>query len=172
MINLSDFNKSIKINLETGEKVNRFNGDFEFYTLNKERFTTIKDGINALKSNANDIEVSYTLLPYICSINVDESLDKFIEMNEVPPCSEFIDFMIALTEYIKELLKQVDKIKEMNNKVDTLYKEYPILKEKQETTEEKIIRLTKEMQEEKDTKKKKEILLALAKLYEEVENNG
>lgn len=172
MIKLSDFNKPIKVNLETGEKHKRFNGDFEFYTLDKQRFLKIQEGINKLKNTSDDLEVSYTLLPYICSIEVDETLDKFIEMNEYSPCPEFTDFIIALTEYIRNLLKQIEKIKEMNNKVNSLIEEYPMLQQRPETTEEKIIRLTKEMDLEKDTKRKREILLELAKLYEEVENNG
>lgn len=170
MINLSDFNKNIKVDLETGEKEKRFSGDFEFYTLNKERFEIIKKGIDKLKDASDDIEVSYILLPYICSINVDESLDKFAEMNEISPCSEFTEFMIALTEYMKELLKQVEKITEMNSKVNNLIEQYPML-QKQETIEEKIVRLTKEMSKESNPQKRKVIFLELSNLYAEVDKN-
>jgi len=171
MINLSDFNKGVKINLETGEKGKRFDGEFEFYALNKERFTNIQDGINKLSNETDDLQVSYILLPYICSINVDESLDKFLEMNEIVPCSEFIDFMLALTDYMRGLFEQIDKMKIMKEKVDSLKQEYPLMTQKVETVEEKIIRLSKDMDNEKDTKKKRVILLQLAKLYEEVERN-
>jgi len=172
MINLSDFNKNIKINLETGEKGKRFDDDFEFYSLNKDRFNKIQKGINELKSDSDDLEVSYTLLPYICSINVDEPIDKFIEMNEIVPCSEFIDFMIALTDYIRGLFEQIDKMKGMKDKMDKMKEDYPLMiQEKVETTEEKIIRLTEDMNNEKDAKLKRPLLLELAKLYEEIERN-
>jgi hypothetical protein len=171
MINLSDFNKNIKINLETGEKSPRFDGDFEFYSLNMERFQKIQEGMNKLRGDADDLEVSHTLLPYICSINVDESVEVFNEMNEIAPCSEFIDFMLALTDYIRTLFEQIDKMKSMENKINKMKEDYPIISTPIETNEEKIIRVTNEMNNEKDTKLKKVLLLQLAKLYEEAERN-
>lgn len=169
-MNLSDFNRDIEADVNTGEKRQRFdNGSiFEFYTLNNDRMIKISKAMSKLDENADDVEVAYTLLPYICSINVDVSLEKFQEMSEVSPCTEFTTFLILLTEYIRDLLKQVEKMQEMNNKTNKLVEDYPMLK-KQETVEEKITRLTKEMNKEENIKKKREMLLELAKLYEEVE---
>ena len=68
-MNLSDFNRDIEADVNTGEKRQRFdNGSiFEFYTLNNDRMIKISKAMSKLDENADDIEVAYTLLPYICS---------------------------------------------------------------------------------------------------------
>jgi GTP-binding protein len=58
------------------------------------------------------------------------------------------------------------------NKVDSMKDKNIEYFMSQETVEDKIIRITKEMSEEKDTRKKKELLSQLVKLYDEVDNKN
>lgn len=171
---LSDFLKTKKVVFENGEvKIinNLIDGDIEFYNLNTDTLITIKENIiDKMNETYTQERCLYDIIPYVCNIERDIELDVFINMLKSPTVqfSYISESLIEITNNIFTLAKRtndlIDKVENMKNTIPELFI-------KEETIEEKIERVTKEMNEEKDTKKKKVLLLQLAKLYEEVEKN-
>jgi hypothetical protein len=86
------------------------------------------------------------------------------------PSVEFTYFQENLIDIINKVLDLGDRIEVLNDKVGEMKSKKPELFVKEETLQDKIIRLTKEMENEIDVKKKMELIKVLAKLYEDVEN--
>lgn len=171
---LSDFLKTKKIIFRNGkvESVSSItDGDIEFYELDAQKLTDIKENIIDKISEGYSEEIFlYQILPYICNIEVDIDFETFKKMTESPSV-EFTYVLESVIDIINNIFELADRTNELTSKVESIKEKRPEIFIKEETTEEKIVRLTKEMNEEKDSKKKKAIFLELAKLYEEVEKN-
>lgn len=171
---LSDFLKTKKIVFKNGkvESVSSItDGDIEFYELNGQRLIDIKENVvDKITEGYSEVKFIYEILPYICNIEVDVDLETFKKMTESPSV-EFTYVIESIIDVVNNIFDLADRTNELTNKIDEIKEKRPELFIKEETIEEKIIRLTKEMNEEKDSKKKKTIFLELAKLYEEVEKN-
>lgn len=171
---LSDFLKTKKIIFKNGkvETVSNItDGDIEFYKLDAQKLTDIKENIvDKITEEYSEEIFLYQILPYICNIEVDIDFETFKKMTESPSV-EFTYVLESVIDIVNNIFELADRTNTLTSKVDEIKEKRPELFIKEETIEEKITRLTKEMNEEKDTKKKKWLLLELAKLYEEVENN-
>lgn len=171
---LSDFLKTKKIIFRNGkvESVSSItDGDIEFYELDAQKLTDIKENIIDKISEGYSEEIFlYQILPYICNIEVDIDFETFRKMTESPSV-EFTYVLESVIDIVNNIFELADRTNTLTSKVESIKEKRPEIFIKEETIEEKITRLTKEMNEEKDTKKKKWLLLELAKLYEEVENN-
>lgn len=171
---LSDFLKTKKIIFRNGkvESVSSItDGDIEFYELDAQKLTDIKENIIDKISEGYSEEIFlYQILPYICNIEVDIDFETFRKMTESPSV-EFTYVLESVIDIVNNIFELADRTNTLISKVESIKEKRPEIFIKEETIEEKITRLTKEMNEEKDTKKKKWLLLELAKLYEEVENN-
>ncbi len=171
---LSDFLKTKKIVFKNGkvESVSSItDGDIEFYELDAQKLTDIKENIvDKITEEYSEEIFLYQILPYICNIEVDIDFETFKKMTESPSV-EFTYVLESVIDIVNNIFELADRTNELTSKVDEIKEKRPELFIKEETIEEKITRLTKEMNEEKDSKKKKWLLLELAKLYEEVEKN-
>lgn len=171
---LSDFLKTKKIIFKNGkvETVSNITeGDIEFYELDAQKLTDIKENIvDKITEEYSEEIFLYQILPYICNIEVDIDFETFKKMTESPSV-EFTYVIESIIDVVNNIFDLADRTNELTNKIDEIKEKRPELFIKEETIEEKIIRLTKEMNEEKDSKKKKTIFLELVKLYEEVEKN-
>jgi len=171
---LSDFLKTKKIIFKNGkvETVSNItDGDIEFYELNGQRLIDIKENIvDKITEEYSEEIFLYQILPYICNIEVDIDFETFKKMTESPSV-EFTYVLESVIDVVNNIFDLADRTNELTNKIEEIKEKRPELFIKEETIEEKITRLTKEMNEEKDSKKKKWLLLELAKLYEEVEKN-
>lgn len=171
---LSDFLKTKKIIFKNGkvETVSNItDGDIEFYELDAQKLTDIKENIvDKITEEYSEEIFLYQILPYICNIEVDIDFETFKKMTESPSV-EFTYVLESVIDIVNNIFELADRTNTLTSKVDEIKEKRPELFIKEETIEEKITRLTKEMNEEKDSKKKKWLLLELAKLYEEVENN-
>lgn len=172
---LSSFLQTKKVIFRNGkvETVsNILDGDVDFFDLGAEKLNKIKeDIIDKMGQDYTEERFLYDILPYICNIELDVDFETFRRMVNSPSV-EFTYIMESVIEIINNILDLADRSAVLSDKIDDIKNRRPELFVKEETLEEKIIRLTKEMNEEKDTKKKKTLLLELAKLYEEVEKNG
>lgn len=171
---LSDFLKTKKIIFKNGkvETVSNItDGDIEFYELDAQKLTDIKENIvDKITEEYSEEIFLYQILPYICNIEVDIDFETFKKMTESPSV-EFTYVIESIIDVVNNIFDLADRTNELTNKIEEIKEKRPEIFTKEETIEEKIIRLTKEMNEEKDSKKKKTIFLELVKLYEEVEKN-
>lgn len=171
---LSDFLKTKKIIFRNGkvESVSSItDGDIEFYELDAQKLTDIKENIvDKITEEYSEEIFLYQILPYICNIEVDVDLETFKKMTESPSV-EFTYVIESIIDVVNNIFDLADRTNELTNKIEEIKEKRPEIFTKEETIEEKIIRLTEEMNKEEDIDKKKEIFRELAKLYEEVENN-
>jgi hypothetical protein len=170
---LSDFLKVKKLSFVGGRvsvQNSMTDGDIDFYELNTDRLMKIKDEVfDKLNPNYTEERFTYDILPYVCNVERDIDLDQFMKLMAAPSV-EFTYFQENLIDIINKVLDLGDRIEVLNDKVGEMKSKKPELFVKEETLQDKIIRLTKEMENEIDVKKKMELIKVLAKLYEEVEN--
>lgn len=173
-MNLSDFLKTKQLVFNNGkvEVINNLSfGEIEFYELTADKINEIKTGvIEKLNDNYDKELFLFDILPFICSVNRDITFEQFKKLVSAPSV-QFTYFLESIIDIVNNLFDLAERAGVLNNKVNDLKARQPELL-REETLEEKIIRLTKEMNDEKDSKKKKVLLLQLAELYEKVENNG
>lgn len=172
---LSDFLKVKKLSFVGGRvevQNSMTDGDIDFYDLTTDRLVKIKDEVfDKLNTEYTEERFMYDILPYICNVERDLELDQFMKLMAAPSV-EFTYFQENLIDVVNKVLDLGDRMVVLSDKVAEMKNKKPEIFIKEETVEEKIVRLTNEMDTEKDTKKKRDILLELAKLYEEVERNG
>lgn len=144
----------------------KLEGEVIFYELNKERIELINNEVvQKLKNDDTDESASYKIFSYLVNIENDVDLQTFVKMINVPPCNEFA---VVVDEFIKSYNNLFDKAQTFDSikkNTDELNKKIP---KKEETDEEKIVRLTKDMNEKKDLKKKRIIFKELSELYAKI----
>jgi hypothetical protein len=90
----------------------KVNGEVSFYSIDESILTdihnTLKDGV---EKEATDNEVAFGIIPHICDIEVDVTVEEFSEMLETPS-KQLMDFMSFVLESMKSSL---DMIKTLSN---------------------------------------------------------
>jgi hypothetical protein len=178
ILKLSEIEKVIQKKIEIRDGVpqwvtHKLDGDIFFYDpTEKELAKEINEEvIQKLKGNETEEQISFLLLPYITNVENDISFERFIKlMNSKNPI--VLMLQEGVISIIKEIFDYAEHMEEFNSENKDLLNKIEAMKPQKESIEDKIIRLTKDMEEEPDTKKKKQIFLELAKLYEKVDNNG
>lgn len=134
VLHLSDFliNKKVKfIENEKGEIIleevsnikNVLIGkELTWYAMTKEKLEGIRD--NVIKEGMGDEEFMYKIIPHICDIEVDITLEQFQQLTSIPS-KEFnyileglVDYVNVLFEASNQTLELKDKIKETTNQTD------------------------------------------------------
>ncbi|ADK14733.1 hypothetical protein [Clostridium ljungdahlii] len=177
---ISDFNKDRELQFyvdESGKEQSKIveptalEGKIKFHALNKEILNKVSAAINR-KAIEYD-ELTYKVIPIITNVEMDISLQDFKALLSLPPNNLFINFIDQINNEFINLVQRVNKFKqdiskvndEINKSIESLPKE---LKDKVEeaklTDEEKLAKIEQLYSEEKDTKKKHDLLLELAKL--------
>lgn len=169
---LSDFLITQKISFKDGKIVKKNSlqdGEVELYELTKDVINKIKtEVIDKLEVEQDQEKFVYALIPYITNVEVDVDYDVFKAMMGSSNV-QFSYLIDSIIDIINNLLELMDKQVEMSQKIEDMIEKHPEVFQKKETLEEIIQRITKEMNTEKDSKKKREMLIELARLYEEFE---
>lgn len=170
---LSQFKVSKKITFINGVATiedNNINGEIEFYNLDKDRAIQIQNEVfpklGKDKDEAND-KLMYLIFPFMTNIEVDIKEEEFTKMVHSPSLA-FSTILDILVETINETFDIAEKNAKTEDKIKSIQNEHPEVFEKKETLEEKISRLDKELDLEKDFKKKRILFLELSKLHEEL----
>jgi len=170
---LSQFKVSKKVTFVNGVaniEDNNINGEVEFYNLDKDRAIQIQNEVfpklGDNKEKAND-KLMYLIFPFLTNIEVDVNEEVFTKMVHSPSLS-FSSILDVLVETINEIFDIAEKNAKTENKINKIAENHPEILQKKETLEDKIFRLDKELDLEKDFKKKKVLFLELSKLHEEL----
>lgn len=177
---ISDFNQDRELQFyvdKSGKEQSKIvepglEGKIKFHALSKELLNKVSAAINTGKAIEYN-ELTYNVIPILTDIEMDISLQDFKALLELPPNNLFINFIDQINDEFINLVQRVNKFKEdiskVNNEINESIKSLPEeLKNKVEqaklTDEEKLSKLEQLYSKEKDTKKKHNLLLQLAKL--------
>lgn len=168
---LSQFKVSKKVTFINGVAItedNNINGEIEFYNLDRDRAIQIqKEVFPQLGEGKNDDKFAYLVFPFLTNIEVDVDLEEFIQMVNSPSLA-FSSVLEILVETINETFNTLEQNSRLGEKINTVTEKHPEIFKKEETIEEKILRLDKELDMEKDFKKKRMLFNELSKLHEEL----
>lgn len=177
---ISDFNKDRELQFyvdESGKEQSKIvepaalEGKIKFHALNKELLNKVSAAINRKEIEYD--ELTYKVIPIITNVEMDISLQDFKALLSLPPNNLFINFIDQINNEFINLVQRVNKFKQdiskVNDEISKSIKSLPEeLKDKVQeaklTDEEKLAKLEQLYSEEKDTKKKHNLLLELAKL--------
>lgn len=170
---LSDFLQPMKLSYVGGELVlqNPFidYGSVEFYELTADNLAKInKNVVSKMKPDDDIPKILFDIWEYICNIEKDITYNKFKKLIE----SSTVDFMPiyrAVIKIINNLFKLTEEQSKLTKEANAIQEQYADFFPKEETLEEKILRLTKELDNEKDFAKKKAIFEELEKLHSQLE---
>ena len=141
------------------------NGDINFHELTSELIKEINEKvITRLKGNEDEKEVAYLILPYLTDVISDIPIEDFMGLMESKNPIILMLFE-GILRTLEDIISYSEKSNEIKERQDILLSKMP---KKVETVEEKIMRLTEEMDKEKDIKKKKIVFKELAELYSEI----
>ncbi|OBR90711.1 hypothetical protein CLRAG_33590 [Clostridium ragsdalei P11] len=153
-------------------------GKIKFHTLSKELLNKVSAVINTGKAIEYD-ELTYKVIPIITNVEMDISLQDFKALLSLPPNNLFIQFIDQINNQFINLVQRVNKFKQdiskVNNEINESIKNLPKdikdkVEEAQMTDEDKLKKLEQLYSEEKDSKKKHDLLLQVAKLQLLIEN--
>lgn len=146
-------------------------GSIEFYELTLDKLAKIEKAVvKKIKTDDDVVKFLFDIWEHVTNIEKDITYTKFKKMIEFPDV-DFMPICKSVIKIINNLFKLVNEQENIKKESELVQQKYPDLFPKQETLEEKIVRLNKEMDEEKDFKKKKAIFEELSKLYEQLEGN-
>jgi hypothetical protein len=171
VLKLSDIEKVVqrKIIIVDGKPQwvrHSLNGELIFNELTDDLIAELNNEvIQGLVGGETEEEVAFLMLPYLVNVENDIPLDRFRKLMESKNA-----IILMLFEGIMESIEEIFNYSKVRERSEELKSKLPQVPE--ETIEDKIERLTKALTEEKDTKKKKGILIELTKLNEQAENNG
>jgi hypothetical protein len=165
---ISQFGKGKKLIFKNGKSEwvsNDFSGEIEFYTLTVDKIEEIQ---KVMKNNIVESDLIFNVIPSICNVELDIEKNLFEQWTIIPPRQEFVEFIDAIFEYMKDLIEgykaTIEKQKEMKNKMDNVIEKNPELKieiekKKIKTKEEILDELLKELINVKGDKEKRDNLL-------------
>jgi hypothetical protein len=169
---LSDFKKTNlakKLQFVDGEatliEYDKLDGDINFYSLDENVFNKIGDEvIKNLSPNEKDEVFVYKLIPYLCDIEVDISMEEFEDFLKSTN-KNFIKFMETIMQLVNDTTSMADSInniektaKEIGNKLDVVV----------ETDEQKLDRLYEELEKADNRNSKRRILREINILEEKM----
>lgn len=154
------------------------NGKIKFYSLDKKLLNKVA---SAIQGELEYNQLIYEVLPIITDITMDISLEDFNTMLDFPPNNifinlidqvnkEFINMVKRYNQFKQNISKTNKEITENINKLPNEIKEKVI--ENSKTDGEKLADLEVAHENEKDTKKKHELLIKIAKLQFKIENKS
>lgn len=165
---LSQFETGKKIIFVNGipEKLDsQLNGEVQFSELTKDKIIEIKDAIiDKLDEKYTEEHFVYEIISYISDLEVDISEERFNKLVKSPTV-QFSYIYEGIVDVINNLFELAGRTTTLNDKVNKINAMMPKV---EETVEQKIIRITKEMENEKDMLKKKVLFKELSKLYNEI----
>jgi hypothetical protein len=170
---LSDFLEPLKL-IYVGDELVLQNpfidySTVEFYELTADNLTKIhKNVINKTKAEDDYAKFLFDIWEYVCSIEKDITYAKFKKLAE-SPTSDFMVIYKSIVKIINKLFNLAKEQGEITKEAGILQQKYPDFFPKEETLEERILRLTKELDNEKDFTKKKPIFEELNLLYKKLE---
>jgi hypothetical protein len=141
-----------------------FYGDIHFFDISEQMLINIYDNVMAKLGDVDfdDTEFAYHILPYICDIEVDVSLDEFNKMVD-NPSKQFVDFVGVVTDSIREMLEMINSISEIKNKTQSFQVDIKVLKQ------EELDELYNQLPTISDRKEKRDILAKINELEKELD---
>lgn len=147
---LSDFKQKLyskKISFVDGsmsvaEEKSALNGEINFYELDADRINSIYEGVIKGKENIEDMSNEtfiFTLMPYICDIEIDVDGDEFEKMMENPN-AELIQLMSFFMSSLKDILSILNTFGNMSDDIDDMKSDLKVDKV-EETKEDKLKKL-------------------------------
>jgi len=165
---LSQFEMGKKIIFKNGVPQtldNQLNGEVQFYELTKDKLVEIKEKIiDKLSDGYTEERFVYEIISYISDLEVDISEKEFNKLIKSPTL-QFSYIYESIVDIINNLFELANRTTVLNDKVNKINSMIPKL---EETLEQKIDRLDKELDLEKDFKRKKILFLELSKLHEDL----
>jgi hypothetical protein len=173
---LSDFKKSgisktvkfVNGKMEITESEN-LNGDIKFYEIDVDRLMKINEEItNNVAKDAEDAEFMFRVLPFLCDVEMDLTIEEFKTLLEKPSKSfaEFLDIIFEMVNEIFNLLKTLTTIK---TRTEDAQKSFDNIIVKQESPQEELERLYEDLNTITDKEEKKATIKRIAELEKELE---
>lgn len=144
-----------------------FEGEIEFYKLDRDKIEAIMKEINVQKSKKSqygDLEMMYKIIPYMCSVEMDVTLEEFIDMVTFPT-KEVSEFITALMDQFIDIIENTKNSFNEYAKLDVAIQKNPALAEQIKSKQEIQKELYQELFKNKNNPaKRKEIFNQLAKI--------
>jgi hypothetical protein len=155
---LSQFGVNKKIRFNNGEVeviTNELNGEINFYNLTYDRIEAINNNVvQKLTGKEKEEELTYKIIPYVCDLEIDESLDYFINLTKVPPLA-FTYFIESIVDIVNNLFDASERLPGLESKTEKLNSRIPVL---EETKEQKLERLYNELSNVGNDKERRKAL--------------
>jgi hypothetical protein len=139
------------------------NGEVSFYAINEEVIINIHNVMkNSISEGVADDEVAFAIIPFVCDIEVDVTLDDFSEMLK-SPSKQLMDFMSLVLESMRNALDTIKTLSNIEKNVQEIIEEDP------KTAKENLLNeLYSQLSETTDREIKIQLLRNIANLENEL----